>query len=87
VEDKLLVELKWVDRLANQHTAQCLNYFTLPHWIHYAQQLCMMLREICAYTPAVHIIISVTFVDTGKIGRKGGKNSRKNLPDGRTALG
>ena len=26
-------------------------------------------------------------VDTAKIGRKGGKNSRKNLPDGGTALG
>jgi GxxExxY protein len=26
VEDKLVVELKCVDRLANQHTAQCLNY-------------------------------------------------------------
>jgi len=26
VEDKLVVELKCVDRLANEHTAQCLNY-------------------------------------------------------------
>ena len=26
VEDVLLVELKCVDRLANEHTAQCLNY-------------------------------------------------------------
>ena len=26
VEDVLVVELKCVDRLANQHTAQCLNY-------------------------------------------------------------
>jgi GxxExxY protein len=26
VEDKLAVELKCVDRLANEHTAQCLNY-------------------------------------------------------------
>jgi len=29
----------------------------------------------------------MTLVDTVKIGRKGGKNSRKNLPDGGTALG
>jgi hypothetical protein len=29
----------------------------------------------------------MTLVDTSKIGRKGGKNSRKNLPDGGTALG
>ena len=26
VEDVLLIELKCVDRLANEHTAQCLNY-------------------------------------------------------------
>ena len=26
VEDVLVVELKCVDRLANEHTAQCLNY-------------------------------------------------------------
>ncbi len=26
-------------------------------------------------------------VDTAKIGREGGKNSRKNLPDGGTSLG
>ena len=26
VEDKLVVELECVDRLANEHTAQCLNY-------------------------------------------------------------
>ena len=26
VEDSLLVELKCVDRFANEHTAQCLNY-------------------------------------------------------------
>jgi hypothetical protein len=37
----------------------------------------------------VHIIDSVTLitVDTAKIGKKGGENSRKNLPDGGTALG
>jgi hypothetical protein len=29
----------------------------------------------------------MTLVDTAEIGRKGGKNSRKNLPDGGTALG
>jgi GxxExxY protein len=26
VEDVLVVELKWVDRLTNDHLAQCLNY-------------------------------------------------------------
>jgi hypothetical protein len=31
--------------------------------------------------------MAMTLVDTAKIGRKGGKNSRKNLPDGGTALG
>ena len=26
VEEKLIVELKWVDRFANEHLAQCINY-------------------------------------------------------------
>jgi GxxExxY protein len=29
IEDVLIVELKWVERLANVHTAQCLNLFEL----------------------------------------------------------
>jgi GxxExxY protein len=30
IEDVLVVELKCVDRLAGQHTAQCLNYLRAP---------------------------------------------------------
>jgi GxxExxY protein len=30
VEDVLLIELKCVERLANEHTAQCLNYSCEP---------------------------------------------------------
>jgi hypothetical protein len=31
--------------------------------------------------------MTIVKVDTSKIGRKGGRNSRKNLPDGGTSLG
>jgi len=31
VEDKLIVELQWVDHLAKEHLAQCINYLKASH--------------------------------------------------------
>ena len=39
VEDLLLVELKYVDRFANEHMAQCLNYLRVS-----SRQLCLLVN-------------------------------------------